>query len=347
MKQHLYIGTYTADPTVGGIHYATLDSETGELCYLACVAHLANPSYLAANRAGTRLYSLQEVAAPGATVCAFAINADKTLSLLSELPVPGDSPCHLSLDASERWLFVSNYGSGSLAVYRLRSDGALDELVQLITHEGSGSHPNQDAPHSHCAITSPDNRQLWVAELGANALLCYDFDPTAIFPLSLAERYAAAEGAGPRHLCFHPDGQQLFVINELNSSLSHYRYDGRLTLLASYSTLPAYRGDNSCAAIKLSPCGRYLLASNRGHDSLAVFELIGQQLHYRAHLAAGGQTPRDFSFDASGRWLIVAHQDSDSLGCYRFEAASGRFEATPQRLSVEQPVCLLAIDQSA
>jgi 6-phosphogluconolactonase len=343
MKQHLYLGSYTESAETGGIHYAILNTETGELCYLACVAHLENPTYLAVNRARNRLYSFQEVSqAAGAMVCAFRINPDKTLTLLNELPVPGDGPCHLSLDVTEHWLFVSNYGSGSLVVYRLDREHALQECAQVIQHQGKGSHPNQDVAHTHCAVTNPNGTQLWVAELGANAVLCYDFNPAAKTPLTLQRHYPAEDGAGPRHLVFHPDGEQLFVINELDSSLTHYRYHGsELTRIAIHPTLPqGYQGDNSCAAIKLSPCGQYVLASNRGHDSIVVFRLSEQQLAYQTHLPAGGKTPRDFSFDSSGAWLIIAHQDSSSLCTYKFNRKAGQFMQTYNTLSVEQPVCV-------
>lgn len=345
MKEHVYFGTYT-ESDEGGIHYATLDNKTGELSYLACIAQLTNPTYLVVNRARSHLYSFQEVSQnEGAIVCAFRMNPDKTLTLLNELPIPGDGPCHISLDATERWLFVSNYGSGSLVVYSLERDHTLKDCVQVIQHEGSGSHPNQDAAHTHCAITSPNNTQLWVADLGTNEVLQYDFDPSEKTPLTLQQSYPAEDGAGPRHLVFHPDGEQLFVINELNSSLSHYHYQqGELELLQVYPTLPEeFQGENSCAAVKVSPCGRYVLASNRGHDSIVMFKIAERRLEYLTHLPAGGETPRDFSFSASGDWLMIGHQNTNSVCIYKFDQETGRFTPTPHTLSVEKPVCIIPL----
>lgn len=306
---------------------------------------LVNPSYLILNRAGDRLYCIH---GDRSDISAFAVHpVTGELSWLNQVSTGGANPVHLALDPSERFIVVSNHISSSVAVVALENDGRLKSVVDLVELSGKlGPHRiEQPFPKPHANPFSPDGRHLLVPDKGLDCVFVFGFDAERGRLVPRPESTVKSrEGAGPRHLAFHPDEPLAFVINELDSTLASYRFDadsGQLTPLQILpSTSPLYTGDNRAAGVVIAPDGRHVLATNRGEDSLTLFELDAR----RGHLAAirtwptGGQTPRFLGFDPEGR-LHVANEDSDEVSL--FDTATPAAMTQPiHRLSTPSPVCL-------
>ncbi|MBR9766657.1 MAG: lactonase family protein [Rhodobacteraceae bacterium] len=306
---------------------------------------LVNPSYLILNRAGDRLYCIH---GDRSEISAFAVHpVTGELSWLNQVSTGGANPVHLALDPSERFIVVANHISSSVAVVALHSDGRLASVVDLVELSGQvGPHRvEQPFPKPHANPFSPDGRYLLVPDKGLDCVFVFDFDADRGRLLARPElTVKSREGAGPRHLAFHPDEPLAFVINELDSTLTSYRFDadsGQLTPLQILpSTSPFHTGNNRAAGVVVAPEGRYVLATNRGEDSLTLFELDTRsgRLDAVKTLPTGGQTPRYLGFDPQGL-LHVANEDSDEVSV--FDISSPCTMAQPvQRLSTPSPVCL-------
>jgi 6-phosphogluconolactonase len=340
-----FIGSY-APADRPGIH-AMQVTGSGDLRLLASWAGVQNPSFVRLDPSGGNLYVVSEtgVAADGiaGTVHAFRIErgADSTdLVAINSQDSGGDHPCHIGIDADRARLAVSNYGSGTVSVFPIRPDGGLGEVGSLARHSGTGPHPDrQEGPHCHSSCFSPDGRFLVVADLGIDRLMVYRVDGTAI---ALAHEVSTAAGAGPRHVSFHPDGRHLLVVNELDNTVSLFGYrsdDGGVSLLQTLSTLPDGVMENTAADIHLSPTGRHVYVSNRGHDSLAVYgfdPVKGMTL--TAIRSCGGRRPRGFALTQDGH-VLVANRSSDEVVSLPLRDASDVGEPV-SRLPVSEPSCV-------
>lgn len=349
----VYFGTYTG-PQSRGIYVSRFDAETGRLSAPELAAATPNPSFLALHPNGRFLYAVNELdefhGEKAGSVTAFAIDAATgRLSQVSEASTEGTSPCHLSLDRAGRHLFVANYGGGSVAVLPVREDGTLAAATSFIQHTGRGGSKEQDAPHAHDIALDAANRFALVADLGLDKLLVYGFDAAAgaLTPAPVA--FAASKpGAGPRHFDFHPSGRFVFSVNELSLTLGSYRYDpatGRLTEIQTTSTLPAgvdVTPKLSGAELRVHPSGRFVYASNRGHDSIAVFSVDGDKgtVQVVEVVPTGGKTPRSFTIDPTGAWLLAANQGSNSVVVFRIDPKTGRLSRTDASVAVVAPVCV-------
>jgi 6-phosphogluconolactonase len=231
-------------------------------------------------------------------------------------PSGGDWPCHLAIDATGGWVAVSNYGSGTVRVVPIRADG-LGEPGEIQRHSGGGLNPErQEGPHAHSAIFTPDNHFLIVADLGIDTLVIYTFEATT----GVITHHAAAAarpGAGPRHMVFHPSGGLLYVANELDNTVAAYRYDpaaGALEPDEILPTLPSVASQSYVADIHLAPSSDRLYVSNRGDNSIAVFDVGAEgRLAPLAIRSCGGDWPRNFAIAPDGRHLLVANQHSGDL----------------------------------
>jgi 6-phosphogluconolactonase len=260
----------------------------------------------------------------------------------------GADPCHLTLDASEHTLAVANYTGGNFALVPVGPGGRLQPATAVLTHTGSGpNRERQEAPHAHAVVFDPTNRFLLGADLGTDRVWSYRFTARTGGAVPNAPPGApVAAGAGPRHLAWHPNGRFLFSVNELLSTVTSFRWDrasGRLTPGTTVSTLPqGFVGENSTAEIAVHPNGRFLYASNRGHDSVAVFR-IGEagDLQRMENVPTRGQTPRNFALSLDGRWLIAANQTSGTLAVFRIDTVTGKLSPVGSTVSVEAPVCVL------
>jgi 6-phosphogluconolactonase len=349
----LYVGTYT-DAGSPGIYRSELDTGAGTLSEPILVGEAANPSFLALHPSGRVLYAVNELADYGGArtgaVSAFAIDAATgALTPLGQQPSGGANPCHIAVDRAGRHVLVANYTGGSVAVLPLAADGRLLPASAFLQLTGSG--PNlqrQEGPHAHQIVLDPAERFALVADLGTDRILVYRFDPArGTLEPNDPPAVALAPGSGPRHLAWHPSGLYLYALSEMASTVTVLRWDavrGALAALQTVTTLPSgFAGTNTAAEIAVSGDGRFLYASNRGDDSLAVFtvEPAAGTLAAAGRVAAGGRAPRHFTFDPSGRWLLVALQGSDSLQMFRVDPASGLPSPSGRPLAVSRPVCVV------
>jgi len=345
----LYVGTYRG-PESKGIYAWRFDGNTGKAQALGLAAETPNPSFLALHPGGKFLYAVQEVGEykgqRGGALSAFAIDgASGHLKPLNEVPTGGADPCYVAVDASGREALVANYSGGSVAVLPIGPDGSLGAASSFVQFSGVGVNPTrQEAPHAHSINLSPDGRFAIAADLGLDKLMVFRFQAGGLKPAAVPFA-RTAPGAGPRHLAFQPDGKFVYVLNELACTVTTYAFDpkaGTLLELGSASTLPPdFKGVNTCAEIRVHPGGRFLYASNRGHDSISVYALDGRGgLKLLQHAATGGKNPRNFVLDPSGRYLLAANQASNNVVVFRVDPQTGCLSPTGEQLQVGSPVCL-------
>ena len=351
--EHLmYVGTYTGTGSEG-IYAFRFDPATGESSAVGVVAATENPSFLALDPDGHFLYAANEVEtfhgeSTGA-VSVFAIDRESgLLKLLQQVSSLGGSPAHLSLDRMARHLLVANYSGGNVAVFPIGKDGQLGDHSAFVQNVGSSVNPErQEGPHAHFIQTTRDNRFAIVADLGVDKLLVhrFDVDNGSLSPGSPPFVRTDA-GSGPRHVAFGPSGKFVYVVNELVSTATVYRYQqdsGTFKSLQTISTLPeGYAEPNSTAEIEVDAEGRALYVSNRGHDSIAVFSIDPDDgsLKSLEWVPSGGKMPRNFVIDPTGQWLLAANQDSNTINLLRIDPESGQLTPTDRSLNVVAPVCL-------
>jgi 6-phosphogluconolactonase len=345
----LYVGTYTSGKSEG-IYLYGMDPTTGALTKRSSVKS-DNPSFVVVN-SGRYLYAVNEVGELNGKrsggVSAFAIDASsKRLTFINQQPSEGADPCHLSFDARRKHLLVANYTGGNVAVLPIQRDGSLGAAIDVEQHEGSGPREQQKSAHAHCIKLDRANRFALAADLGSDKVMIYRFNPQS-GKLEPGQQPSATlhPGAGPRHLTFHPNGKFLYVINELDSSLTTFKYDpvkGTLTAFETVSTLPRdFTGTSYCADVHVSRSGRFLYGSNRGHNSIVVFAIDPRtaRLHLVEHVSTEGKWPRNFVIDPSGRFLLVANQHTDNVVVFRIDAQTGRLTPTGAGAEIPVPVCL-------
>ncbi|HXG60328.1 MAG TPA: lactonase family protein [Planctomycetota bacterium] len=349
----VYVGTYTGRDGARGIELLRLDPASGDLTPAGTAAEASNPSFLAIHPNRRFLYAVNEVAdfegRKTGVVSAFAIEpATGALRFLNRQSSEGTGPCYVSVDPSGRCVLVANYGGGSVAALPIREDGGLGPAGSSVKHQGSGPNPRrQKEPHAHCIVTDPAGRFAFAADLGLDKVLVYRLDAAAAGLVPNEPPAASVEpGSGPRHFAFHPGGKWAYVINELSSTVTAFRYDagrGALEPFQTVSTLPAdFKGTNYTAEVVVSPDGRTLYGSNRGHDSLAIFRIdpADGRLTPAGHVSTGGKWPRNFALAPGGRWLLAANQNSDSIVVFRVDSETGGLVPAGRSAKVAKPVCI-------
>jgi 6-phosphogluconolactonase len=346
----LYVGTYTSGKSEG-IYGYRMDHATGALTRFNSFKSV-NPSFLAIDRNKRYLYAVNEVSEyagkPSGGVSAFAIDrASGNLRLLNEQATQGADPCHLVIDRKNHTLLVANYTGGSVAVLPIRLDGTLAPSIDLKQHEGSGVKEQQKGPHAHCIILDRLERHALAADLGIDKVMIYRFDASTGKLAPANQPWAELQaGAGPRHLTLHPNGKYVYVINELDSTLTVFKYNevnGTLSQVETVSTLPGnFSGASYCADVHVSPSGKFLYGSNRGHDSIVVFEIDPRtgKLKLTEHVSTEGKWPRNFTIDPTGRFLLVANQRTDNVVTFSIDSQTGRLKSTGHIEEIPSPVCL-------
>ncbi len=346
----VYFGTYTSGSS-RGIYVASFDAASGELGAPRLAIETPSPSFLALHPSRPVLYAVNEVSEyqgeKAGTVSAFAIDATSgDLKLLGRASSRGTGPCHLAVDRSGRNVLVANYGGGSVASLPLGPDGGVSAATAFIQHTGASVDVRrQTAPHAHMIETDAKNKFALVADLGLDQMLVYRMDPKRGQLQPATPAYAKVEpGSGPRHFAFSPDGRDVYVLNEMLVTITGFRYkSGGLT---SFQTVEAMPGGakpgagDSGAEIVVHPSGRFVYASLRGPDSIAVFarEAATGRLQLVEHVDTGGRTPRSFGIDPSGRFLLAANQRSDQVVVFRSDLETGRLTPTGQTVEVGTPV---------
>jgi 6-phosphogluconolactonase len=344
-KTYVYIGSYS-EKNVPGIHQYEFNPLTGELTFLHNTGGILNPSYLTINSQKDRLYSVSEEETKEGSVAAFIINSPSgELTYVNAHSSLGGAPCHIVLDQSEKFLFVSNYNGGNVNLFPLLEDGSIGLMLDNVVHSGERFQFNPQAvSHPHCVVVSPSNQFFIIPDLGLDTIFTYRIDKSN--KLILHNKVEVKKGTGPRHFVFHPAGHFGYVINELNSTITVFannEHNGILTEIQSITTLPVdYTGTNSCADIHISKDGQFLYGSNRGHDSIAVYAINQENGHlaFVEHTKTKGQKPRSFVLDPSGKFLLVANQNSNSIVTFEIDAASGRLIDTGNSIEVAKPVCI-------
>lgn len=353
----VYFGTYTSGQSKG-IYVCRFDSNTGKLSDPELAAETKNPSFLAFHPTGKFLYAVGEVNdAQGKR--AGAVNAyardpkSGRLTALNQQTSGGTGPCHISVDATGQCVLVANYGSGSIAALPIHADGHLGEATTTIQHTGASVNPRRQAgPHAHFIMPSPDNRFALTCDLGLDQILSYQLDPaTAKLTPNDPPFARLAPGAGPRHFAFSPEGKFVYVLNELNLTVTAFTYEPKtagLTEVQTLSTLPAnYPATerDSGAQILVHPTGKFVYSSNRGHDSIAGFtcDPATGKLTLVQNESTQGKTPRHFAIDPSGRWLLAENQNSDSVVVFAIHTGTGQLKPTGQTITVGAPVCAVFV----
>ena len=351
-----YVGTYTTKTNSKGIYAYRFDAATGQLSAIGVAAETQDPSWLAVHPNGKFLYAVNE-AGKSSMVSAFARDA-KTgkLTLLNQLPALGEDPCYLSFDKTGKYVFVANYTSGNVVVFPILPGGKLGEHTSSI-QDGGVLGPNkerQEAPHAHWIEVTANNRFVLVTDLGLDRVLTYRFDPSNGTingaPLSSYTRYKNAwsvpvnPGDGPRHAVFDANNH-IYVLGELQSTVTDILLDPNKDIEPAQriSTIPPdYKGRNDAAEIVLHPSGKWLFASNRGHDSIAVFSVdpATGKLERAGHYSTGGKEPRHFAIDPTGKYLLAENQFSNNIVVFKIDSATGGLTSTGQVVEVPSPVDL-------
>ncbi len=339
----VYFGTYT-DAKSKGIYVSSL-STIGRLSAPELAAETSNPSFLAVHPSGRFLYAVNENEEGSAS--AFAIDeGTHRLQLLSQTSSKGAGPCYLSLDRTARHLFVANYGGGSVTVVPVSADGSIGSASAFVKHPGASA-------RAHSIDVDAANRFVIAADLGLDKVFVYPFDEHRGTLGDDPAFLSLDTGAGPRHVALHPGGRFAYVLNELSMTISAARYDperGLLTAARTVSSLPEGVGvekEFSGAEVLVHPGGRSLYASNRGHDTIAVFAIdeTDGALRLVEHVSTGGRTPRGFGIDPSGQFLLAANQDSDTIVVFRIDPSTGRLTSTGQSIEVGSPVAVAFVKQ--
>jgi 6-phosphogluconolactonase len=351
----VYFGTTTGAKSKG-IYVSRFDSTTGTLTTPELAAEIKNPTFLAVAPGEHFLYAVSEVDRIGdknsGSVNAYAIDATTgKLTALNQQISGGTGPCHISVDATGKTLLVANYGGGSIAALPIHADGSLGEATTTIQHTGSSVNASrQSGPHAHFIMPSPDNRFVLNCDLGLDKVFIYRLDADAAKLSANDPPFATiAPGSGPRHLVFSADSKFVYVINEMGGTITVFSYDAAsaaMTEVQTISSLPKdFSAQNTSAEIVLHPSGKFLYASNRGHDSIALFSVDQKtgQLTFVEHTSTQGRTPRHFTIDPTGHWMIVENQTSDSVVMFAIDTDTGKLKATGQTLTVGSPLCAVFV----
>jgi len=355
-KLLMFVGTYTkSEPHVKGkaegVYQMLLDPATGQLQQQGVTKDVVNPSFIAISPNRKYLYAVNEVGAdlaPEGWITAFRIdpNVPRPI-LLNRHTTKGQSPCHIVVEQTGQYALVANYVGGVVAMLPIQEDGKLRPSVFEVQLEGSGPHPQQQSSHPHMVCLSPDNRFVYIPDKGADRIHIFwmDLEDGRLVPATYPS-VKVQPGAGPRHMTFHPNNRFAYLINELDATVNAYSWDpstGMLEEFQSISTLPENfeSSENYCADIHISPDGRFLYGSNRGHDSIVIYAIDQEngELTLVGHEATRGEFPRNFLVSPEGGFLYVANQNTDNITIFERNADRGTLTYNGQ-FRIPTPVCL-------
>lgn len=358
----MYVGTYTTSGSKG-IYAYRYDSETGRVSPIGLAAETENPSFLVADATGTHLYAVNETedygGASSGGVTAFAIDsATGKLKKLDEVASHGADPCFISLDRTGKQALVANYTGGDVAVFPVLADGKIGEASSVMQDAGALG-PNkerQEKPHAHWIQASARNRFVYVSDLGLDRVLIYKFD-AATGKLRRGDSTGAskdyfsatlAPGTGPRHVAFSADGSFMYVIGELDSTITVFANNAKETYqpIQKISALPeGFMGKSTAAEIAIHPSGKFLYTSNRGDNSIAVFAIdtASGKLTVVQRVSSGGKTPRHFTIDPSGTHLLAANQDTGNIVEFTIDSVTGKLISDGEVAKVPSAVCLIFV----
>jgi len=350
----IFVGTYTDDrgSRSRGIYAFRWDADEGTLAPLGLAGATVNPSFLALSPDRRYLYAVNDVdqfrGKNSGSVTSFAVR-ESSLKAINTVSSGGGGPSKITVDFTGKAAFVANFDGGSSASFRVLRNGGLSRAVSRLPYSGHGADPQRQAtPHTHCTTVSPNNRYVLVSDLGLDRILVYHLDPfTATLIPSDPPFYQALPGSGPRSFAFHPTGRWAYSLNEIANTVDVLSWDadrGMLTRLQSISTLlEGFNGSNATATVAVDSSGRFLYASNRGDNSIAVFSIDDREgkLKPLQRMDCGGKTPRHFALDPGNEWLLVANQDSSNIVVFARNTRSGLLIPTGREYPVSHPACIV------
>lgn len=349
----VYVGTYTKDKSKG-IYAYHFDAATGDLKELGLAAAVDNPSFVTIHPNGKNLYAVSESSSVAEKRSGFvtAFTIDKVsgkLTKLNDVPSGGGGPCHLVVDKTGKTLLVANYGTGSVASFPINTDGSLKPAASIDQHEGSSvDKQRQGGPHAHSVNLSKDNRFLVVGDLGLDQVMVYKLDAAnSTITANDPPFTKVAPGSGPRHFNFHPSGKYGYVINEMALTVTAFQWEakkGVLKEIQTISTLPADadRKGASTAEVLVHPSGKWLYGSNRGHNTIALFNInqADGKLTAVDHTSSQGKIPRNFRIDPTGNYLFAGNQNTDNMVLFRIDQANGKLTPMGKQVEVGAPVSI-------
>lgn len=352
MKQYFIIGSYTETilsetgeilPRKGrGITFCTFENGNIEI---KKEISLINPSFLAVNERNRKIYAVNEtneyLGKAGGGLTQLSYNEEGDMVIEGSWNTFGADPCHVVVEPNGQFIAVANYSSGSVTVYPLDERGYIKDDHQLSWHEGKGINlVRQEGPHAHSCIFAPDQGLMYASDLGIDKLVAYQYEGSRVF-LDDKETVCVPAGSGPRYGEFGKDGEHFYLINEISSQVMHYTYaNGKMVFQKVVSTLPSdFTGNNTSSDLHITPDGKFLYASNRGHDSLVCYQIEEDgSLTFVETKSCMGKTPRNFAIDLTGKYLLVGNQDSDSIIVFEIEE-NGCLRQINQ-IETGTPVCI-------
>ncbi|MCC7337158.1 MAG: lactonase family protein [Pirellulaceae bacterium] len=348
----VWLGTSSAKPSQG-IYQCTLDSENGKLSESRLAAAMVGPGFLAMHPKLNVLYAVGGLDGK-ASVVAYSISREAgrpQLKLLNSLDIGDGGATHVSVDSTGKTLLTAQYGGGSVAVFALAPDGTLEKRTAIIEHSGGSQQVagRQDSPHPHWTGFSPDNRFAFVPDLGLDQVVIYQHDAAGatLTPHGYGQ---APLGGGPRHMRFHPNGRWIYVLNELDLSVSVFDYDGQAGTMLLRQTMPTVPKEqlikerfSSGSELCVHPTGKFVYAANRGHDTVTAFAIDQGtgQLQVIEREPVRGAEPRNINLDPSGSWLLAAGQDSHTLASFQVNPQSGELVYNRSVIQTPAPICIL------
>jgi 6-phosphogluconolactonase len=348
----VYFGTQAKGPGKG-FSIATFDTVTGNLSVPQFIQEAASPSFFVIDKQGKYLYSTNAVDSfqnqVSGSISAYRINPlNGNLTLLNQKSSGGQGPCYVSIDGNGKYVLAANYKGGNLSVLSIDNMGQLGKQTAFDQHTGSSVHPvRQTKAYAHCIKADPTNHFVLVTDLGVDKVYVYLFNSSdgSLKPNDPAYASLTA-GSGPRHFTFHPNGKWVYVVNELANSVMVFDWDnkkGSLTEIQSISTLPAdFQGTNTGAEIAVYPNGKFLYASNRGHNSIALFNInqTNGKLELIERVSSEGNLPRNFIFDPSNKWMIVTNHGTNNAVVFKIDSKTGKLTFTGNQQPVPYPFCI-------
>lgn len=347
-KYFLFIGTYSTSGSKG-IYVYTFDAATGKAQWISNTEGVVNPSYLAIAPGGKELYCCTETNTVNAGgISAFRFNRlTGTLSFINRQSSGGDNPAYVSIHKNGKWVIAGNYSGGSLSAFPVNADGSLQPYSQLIQQTGKGfNEKRQEKPHVHSTVFSPKGDYLFAADLGLDKVMIYKFNSSRQQPMQPGKQpfIATAPGSGPRHFVFHPNKKYAYLIEEMGGDIVAYKYKkGRLEIMQQVATHgDTAKGEFGSADIHISPDGKFLYASNRGSENnIAIFSAgAGGKLTLKGLQSSMGTSPRNFTIDPSGKYLLVANQRTNNIVIFKRDATTGLLQYTGDQINIPEPVCL-------
>ncbi|MFT3793135.1 lactonase family protein [Flavobacterium sp.] len=344
---NLLIGTYTNNCKSDGIYTYDFNAETADSKLKSQSDKVSNPSFLSVSPDQKMIYSVNE-SGKESTVSAFAYDAKSgKIVLVNKLSSEGADPCHIINDDTN--VLVANYSGGSIAVFKKSDDGSLLKAKQVIQHRGKSTTKRQESPHVHQLQFSPDKQFVLANDLGTDRIYLYRYQPESENEiLKFKDTIAIKTGSGPRHLTFSPNGKFIYLLQELDGTLTVFAYENAKLRRVQETTIVTkdFTGETSAADIHISPDGKFLYATNRGEaNTIAVFAIDSNgKLTRKQSIPTQGKEPRNFVIDPTGKYVLVAHQYTNDVVIFERNAQTGMLTDTGKRIELCSPVCLVFVE---